>query len=103
MTLTLAQPHRQMVSGNRLTVFLTGTFAGSYTGGGEAAPLTDYVSRIDNVDINTNDADDGYILKWDATNNKIQLFEAGADGAALDEASGTIALTCQITIVGGRA
>lgn len=28
----------------------------------------------------------GYVHRWDATNGKMQAFEAGADGAPLDEA-----------------
>ena len=109
MALALSQTQRNSVSGNRRTSYLTGTFSGTYSAGGEIAALTDYVPRIDHVSISTDEPDNGYILKWDGTNSKIQIFEqtdpadTGGANLPLVEEAGTIAITCQIAVTGGRA
>ncbi len=60
------------------------TFDDSYVTNGE--PFTKEDVGLYNVkELRFNQGEDGYVLHWDAANEKIIAYEAGADGAALDE------------------
>ena len=103
MALTVEQLGRTNVTGNRLTVALKITFDSSYPTGGEALDLTTYVSNVESVGI---EVSGGYVFQYDRTNKKVLAYEAGADGAALDEVANTTNLSSTVTYVtvtGGRA
>jgi len=103
MALTVEQLGRTNVTGNRLTVALKITFDDSYPTGGEALDLTAYVENIETVGI---EVSGGYVFQYDRTNKKVLAYEAGADGAALDEVANATNLSTVITYVsvtGGRA
>lgn len=103
MALTVEQLGRTNVTGNRLTVALKITFDDSYPTGGEALDLTAYVSNIETVGI---EVSGGYVFQYDRSNKKVLAYEAGADGAALDEVANATNLSSTVTYVtvtGGRA
>lgn len=103
MALTVEQLGRTNVTGNRLTVALKITFDSSYPTGGEALDLTTYVSNIETVGI---EVSGGYVFQYDRSNKKVLAYEAGADGAALDEVANATNLSSTVTYVtvtGGRA
>lgn len=103
MALTVEQLGRTNVTGNRLTVALKITFDSSYPTGGEALDLTSYVNNIETAMI---EGSGGYVFEYDRTNKKVKAFEAGADGAALDEVTAATNLSTVVTYVtvsGGRA
>ena len=103
MALTVEQLGRTNVTGNRLTVALKITFDSSYPTGGEALDLTAYVSNIETVGI---EVSGGYVFQYDRSNKKVLAYEAGADGAALDEVASATNLSSTVTYVtvtGGRA
>jgi|TARA_B100002019_G_C20989343_1_gene459749 hypothetical protein len=103
MALTVEQLGRTNVTGNRLTVALKITFDSSYPTGGEALDLTAYVSNIETVGI---EVSGGYVFQYDRSNKKVLAYEAGADGAALDEVANATNLSSTVTYVtvtGGRA
>tara|TARA_R100001509_G_scaffold128481_1_gene81886 strand:- start:3773 stop:4084 length:312 start_codon:yes stop_codon:yes gene_type:complete len=103
MALTVEQLGRTNVTGNRLTVALKITFDDSYPTGGEALDLTAYVENIETVGI---EVSGGYVFQYDRTNKKVLAYEAGADGAALDQVANATNLSTVVTYVsvtGGRA
>ena len=103
MALTVAQLGRTNVTGNRLTVALKITFDDDYQAGRMALDLTDYVNNIETVSI---EVSGGYVFQYDRTNAKVLAYEAGADGAALDEVTAATDLQTVITYIsvsGGRA
>ena len=103
MALTVEQLGRTNVTGNRLTVALKITFDDSYPTGGEPLDLTTYVENIETVGI---EVSGGYVFQYDRTNKKVLAYEAGADGAALDEVANATNLSTVVTYVsvtGGRA
>ena len=103
MALTVEQLGRTNVTGNRLTVALKITFDSSYPTGGEPLDLTTYVENIETVGI---EVSGGYVFQYDRTNKKVLAYEAGADGAALDEVTNATNLSTVVTYVsvtGGRA
>ena len=103
MALTVEQLGRTNVTGNRLTVALKITFDDSYPTGGEPLDLTTYVENIETVGI---EVSGGYVFQYDRTNKKVLAYEAGADGAALDQVANATNLSTVITYVsvtGGRA
>ena len=103
MALTVEQLGRTNVTGNRLTVALKITFDDSYPTGGEPLDLTTYVENIETVSI---EVSGGYVFQYDRTNKKVLAYEAGADGAALDQVANATNLSTVITYVsvtGGRA
>ena len=103
MALTVEQLGRTNVTGNRLTVALKITFDSSYPTGGEPLDLTTYVENIETVGI---EVSGGYVFQYDRTNKKVLAYEAGADGAALDQVANATNLSTVVTYVsvtGGRA
>ena len=103
MALTVEQLGRTNVTGNRLTVALKVTFDDSYPTNGEALDLTAYVSNIETVHV---EVSGGFVFQYDRTNKKLKVFEAGADGDALDEvdnATNLSSVVTYVTVTGGRA
>ncbi len=93
MALTIATPGNASdmvgVPGNNNYVIKTATFDSSYATGGEA--LTATTLGLESIHIVLLSMENsGYVAQYDYTNSKIALYEAGADGAILDEVgSGT--------------
>jgi hypothetical protein len=103
MALTINQPRRQSVSGSTITVHLEITPDTSFASGGEALDLSSYVPIVESVVLDGGNT--GYVWQYDHTNKKLDCFEAGADGAALDAVSGAnlSTHTVRITVSGRRA
>jgi hypothetical protein len=76
MALTLAQSKRNNVTGTKVTSYVTVTFDNSYPTGGELFDATAYVGTPDEVRI-ASDSALGYIVRYDATNKKLKVFESG--------------------------
>lgn len=58
---------------------------GTYTTGGEAVTAANFgLSRLDYLVI-SGGSEEGYVFSYDPSASKVLAFEAGADGAALDE------------------
>tara|TARA_R100000084_G_scaffold105454_1_gene62892 strand:- start:92 stop:415 length:324 start_codon:yes stop_codon:yes gene_type:complete len=76
------------------------TFDDSYPSNGEAITAADFgLEEIFIVLISQKS--DGYVTQFDYSNSKFEIYEAGADGAALDELGNTadasgIAIRCLI-------
>jgi len=110
MALTVSQTRRNSVSGNRITTFLTATFDNSYAGpAGEALDLTNYVPRIDMVNI---EQKDGYTVAYDSTVGALKVYwqTDPADGGGaniplvdVDPTTDLSTLTVNISVTGGRA
>ena len=76
------------VPGNNKYVIKTCTFDSSYASGGEALTATTLgMEQIHFVALSMENS--GYVPQYDYTNEKIALYEAGADGAILDEVANT--------------
>ena len=76
------------VPGNNKYVIKTCTFDSSYATGGEALTATTLgLESIHFVALSMENS--GYVTQYDYTNSKIALYEAGADGAILDEVANT--------------
>jgi hypothetical protein len=119
MALTITQPKRNSVSGSKVSVYLSVTFDSSYAPGGEAFDATAYgVADIDSLTIHNTTADElGYVVKYDATNNKLLAYathtmddQSSVIGAGETEpladakaATDLSALKVDITITGSRA
>ncbi len=68
------------------------TFDSSYPTGGEAVTAANFgLSVMDHLQFNQ--GEDGYVFHWDKANAKIIAYEAGADGAPLDEVADTTDLS----------
>ena len=92
MALTISNPSNARdttgVPGDMKYVIKTITFDSSYPTGGEAIASTEVgLESIALVLISPDH--NGYVAQFDYTNSKISLWEAGADGAALDEFAST--------------
>ena len=92
MALTIATPGNASdmvgVPGNNKYVIKTATFDSSYATGGEA--LTATTLGLESLHIVLLSIENsGYVAQYDYTNSKIALYEAGADGAILDEVGNT--------------
>lgn len=76
------------------------TFDSSYPAGGETYTAGLFgLARIEHLEIASGDG--GYVVQDDATNSKLQVYEAGADGGALDESTGDLsAVTVRVIAVG---
>lgn len=72
----------------------------SYTQGGEDIAAGDFdLRKLTNIE--GLGAESGYVWEWDDNNGKIKIYEAGADGAALDEATAGVSPgTFKVTAVG---
>lgn len=69
---------------NRVARFATYT-GGTYTTAGEAVAAADFgLSRLDYL-VLSGTSEEGYCFGYDPSAGKVLAFEAGADGAALDE------------------
>ena len=104
MALTVAQLGRTNVSGNRLTVALKLTPTGNWPTAGEPLDLTDYVSNIETVLIDSDIG--GYVYNYDRSAKKLLAYESGANGTALDAVNGSTSLSAQtvyVSVTGGRA
>ena len=92
MAITITNPGSSAdvpgVSGNIKYVIKDITFDDSYPTGGEGLSATQlgleevYIVLI-------SQKSDGYVVQYDYTNEKLEIYEAGADGAALDELGNT--------------
>lgn len=110
MALTVTRTRRNSVSGNRITAFLTATFDNSYAGAaGESIDLTQYVPRIDMVNI---EQKDGYTISYDSTTGALLVYwqtdPADAGGAnipltGVDPTTDLSTLSVNISVTGGRA
>ena len=88
MALTITNPGSSSdvtgVPGNIKYVIKDITFDDSYPTGGESFTATQmgleelYIVLI-------SQKSDGYVVQYDYTNEKLEIYEASADGAALDE------------------
>ena len=92
MALTVSTPGNDSdvvgVPGNNKYVIKTCTFDSSYATGGEA--LTATTLGLESLHILLLSIENsGYVAQYDYTNSKIALYEAGADGAILDEVGNT--------------
>ena len=92
MALTVSTPGNASdvvgVPGNNKYVIKTCTFDSSYATGGEA--LTATTLGLESLHILLLSIENsGYVAQYDYTNSKIALYEAGADGAILDEVGNT--------------
>ena len=92
MALTIATPGNASdmvgVPGNNKYVIKTATFDSSYATGGEA--LTATTLGLESIHIVLLSIENsGYVAQYDYTNSKIVLYEAGGDGAILDEVGNT--------------
>jgi|TARA_Y100000114_G_C11705298_1_gene300606 hypothetical protein len=92
MAITITNPGSSAdvpgVSGNIKYVIKDITFDDSYPTGGEGLSATQlgleevYIVLI-------SQKSDGYVVQYDYSNEKLEIYEAGADGAALDELGNT--------------
>tara|TARA_R100001460_G_scaffold43303_1_gene79592 strand:+ start:106 stop:432 length:327 start_codon:yes stop_codon:yes gene_type:complete len=92
MALTITKPGSAPdvtgVPGNIKYVIKDITFDDSYPTGGESLTATQlgfeelYIILI-------SQKSDGFVVQYDYTNEKLEIYEAGADGAALDELGDT--------------
>ena len=92
MALTITVPGNASdmagVPGNNKYVIKTCTFDSSYaTGGEELTATTLGLESLHFVALSMEKS--GYVAQYDYTNSKIALYEAGADGAILDEVGNT--------------
>jgi hypothetical protein len=92
MALTISTPSNAMdvagVPGNNKYVIKRILFDSSYATGGES--LTPTQLGFDSLHIMlTSSEDNGYVAEYDYSGEKLVLYEAGADGAALDEVADT--------------
>ena len=92
MALTIAVPGNASdmagVPGNNKYVIKTATFDSSYATGGETLTATTLgLESIHFIALSMENS--GYVAQYDYTNSKIVLYEAGADGAILDEVGNT--------------
>lgn len=69
------------------------TLSDSYATNGDTLDLSSYLSEIYDVKPG---ARSGYRPAWDKANKKVKMFEAGADGAALDEVANTTDLSAEV-------
>ena len=96
MALTITVPGNASdmagVPGNNKYVVKRIQFDSSYASGGEA--LTATTLGLENLHIMVCDAEDsGYVAQYDYSGEKLAVYEAGADGAALDEVGNTTDLS----------
>tara|TARA_R100001015_G_C4620714_1_gene177729 strand:- start:1544 stop:1867 length:324 start_codon:yes stop_codon:yes gene_type:complete len=92
MAITITNPGSSAdvpgVQGNIKYVIKDITFDDSYPTGGEGLSATQlgleevYIVLI-------SQKSDGYVVQYDYSNEKLEIYEAGADGAALDELGNT--------------
>ena len=92
MALTVSTPGNASdvvgVPGNNKYVIKTCTFDDSYATGGES--LTATTLGLESLHILLLSIENsGYVAQYEYTNSKIALYEAGADGAILDEVGNT--------------
>jgi hypothetical protein len=92
MALTIASPSNARdttgVPGDMKYSIKTITFDSSYPTGGESIASTEV--GLESIALVLLSPDhNGYVAQFDYTNSKISLWEAGADGAALDEFAST--------------
>ena len=102
MAMTLSVPGNASdmagVPGNNKYVIKTATFSGSYSAG---AALTAETLGLEQIHILIAQSESGgYVAQYDYGNATLDLFEAGADGAAVDEAAGTVTAVVRIIAFG---
>jgi len=103
MALTVVQLGRTNVAGNRLTVALKITPDTSWPAAGELLDLTQYVSNIETVHVESDPG--GYVFNYDRSAGKLLAYEAGADGTQLDPVgdANLASFTVYLSVTGGRA
>ena len=92
MALTISNPSNARdntgVPGDMRYTIKTITFDNSYPTGGESISAADV--GLESIALVLLSPDhNGYVAQFDYSNSKISLWEAGADGAALDEFGNT--------------
>jgi hypothetical protein len=96
MALTLSTPGNASdvvgVPGNNKYVIKRILFDSSYASGGESLTAADLGLESLHI-VLVHGEDSGYIPQYDYTNSKLAVYEAGADGAALDEVADTTDLS----------
>jgi len=96
MALTLSTPGNAPdvagVPGNLKYVIKRILFDSSYASGGESLTATDLGLESIHI-VLAHGEDSGYVPQYDYTNSKLAVYEAGADGAALDEVASTTDLS----------
>jgi len=107
VALTISATHStELPSGARQVAF-TVTFDSSYPTGGEVFDVSTWFSGSPHV--NPGGGDDGYVIQHDrgtAAAGVLLAYEAGADGAALDEVANTTdlsAVICHVVVIGTPA
>lgn len=88
----------ESVFGDRRVVVSKVTLDSSYPTGGESIDVND-LGLEEAEAVLTSATENGYVPAWDYTNAKLQMFEAGADGAALDEVGDTTDLSAEVVTV----
>jgi len=92
MALTISTPGNAMdvvgVPGNNKYVIKRILFDSSYATGGEALTATTLGFESLHIMLCSSE-DNGYVAQYDYSGEKLALYEAGADGAALDEVANT--------------
>jgi len=73
------------------------TLDSSYATGGEAVAFATILGWYELTAVLSlqSSISNGYVPQWDAANAKLQMWEAGADGAALDEVANTTDLSAE--------
>ena len=97
MALTVTVNHRISLAKSNTMIYGQITFDSSYPTNGEAIVFGDlkfgsYLSHLQFDGATTN----GYVPQWDKATAKIQVYEAGADAAALDEVANTTDLSTEL-------
>ena len=85
------------VPGNNKYVIKVCTFSGSYAAG----TLTATQLGLEQIHMVICEAEStGYVAQYNYGNSTIELYEAGADGAALDDATGSPAVAVRVLAFG---
>jgi len=76
--------------GNQRRAIVDVTMSNSYSAGGESIAASDLdLDEIEEAIVMEGATTGGYVPRYDSASDSILLFEAGADGAALDEVAGS--------------
>jgi hypothetical protein len=93
--------HGRWEGENKVLLFGTVAFDSSYPTNGEAVVAADLGANGTNAAIDmlmVTNGETGYVYSWDKSAAKIKAFEAGADGAALDEVGNTTDISADAAV-----
>jgi hypothetical protein len=97
MALTITVTERVSLPKSFTMVYGQITFDSSYPTNGEAVVYGDFKFGLELAHLQTEGAStNGYVSQWDKATGKIQMYEAGADAAALDEVANTTDLSAEL-------